>query len=154
MQANKPDGPGWWYKTYIEDGEPDDWRIVELFATPEGELRTLNSLRHVNDEKDVYWQRVPPPSWASGGVRTTHDWRGARLGLIKGRIRNVDNPQVPSPQAPAFKDALAEASLEDLKWALNLLVTNANTQRRTFRDRRIKAIDKRIRELIGAGPPP
>jgi hypothetical protein len=81
----------------------------------------------------------------------TSKWQGVRLGLIKGRIRNVDKPQAPNPKAMAFRDALEQASIEELSWALNLLIshpTTKNSSGRTYREYRMKAIADRMTEIL------
>lgn len=79
--------------------------------------------------------------------RKRYDWQGIRSGLIKGRIRTPDKPMVPNPIAPPFHEALAEASVDDLMWALHLLIIHPNTKRRTFRAQRMKAIADRLQEI-------
>lgn len=79
------------------------------------------------------------------------NWEGVRLGLIKGRIRNPDKPQVPNPQAMAFRDALEQASIDELRWALNLIISHPATKSssgRTYREYRMKAIADRLLELL------
>jgi hypothetical protein len=78
------------------------------------------------------------------------NWQGVRAGLLKGRIRKPDTPVVPDPVAPAFDAALAQASVDDLTWALNLLITHPNTKR-TYRKKRMTAIAAKLQELAGQG---
>lgn len=69
-----------------------------------------------------------------------------RAGLLKGRIRTTGIP-VPSKLRPAFDMALQMATTDDLMYALDLLIKRPNTKR-TWRNYRIKRIDKRLREII------
>lgn len=79
------------------------------------------------------------------------NWTGIRAGLLKGRIREqYAQPVAPDPIAPAFDDALAHASVDDLMWALNLLITHPHSKR-TYRKRRMTAIAARLQELAGKG---
>lgn len=71
---------------------------------------------------------------------------GIRAGLLKGRIRERDERHPLNPVATPFYEALEAASVDDLRWALNLLVKNPNAKR-TFRETRINAITYRLEEL-------
>lgn len=71
-----------------------------------------------------------------------------RAGLIKGRIlkHRANHPE--KPMALPFLEALEAASVDDLLWALNLLITRPLTKKRTYRDKRISAIDSKLRQLL------
>lgn len=71
---------------------------------------------------------------------------GVRAGLLKGRIRERDERHPLNPVATPFYEALEAATVDDLRWALNLLVKNPNAKR-TYRARRINAIAYRLEEL-------
>jgi hypothetical protein len=73
---------------------------------------------------------------------------GVRGGLLKGRIR-MRGIREPNMARPTFDAALKMATTGDLMWALELLIKHPNAKR-TWRDYRIKHIDKRIREITGA----
>jgi hypothetical protein len=75
---------------------------------------------------------------------------GVRAGLLKGRIR-TKGVREPSVLRPTFDAALQMATTGDLMWALELLIKHPNAKR-TWRDYRIKHIDKRLREIMAAGP--
>ena len=83
---------------------------------------------------------------------TPPQYTGVRGGLLKGRIRTKGVPD-PSPLRPAFHDALLMASVDDLMWALNLLITHPKAKR-TWRTYRIQQIDKRLRETWQEEPQP
>lgn len=68
-----------------------------------------------------------------------------RAGLLQGRVQMGGEF---STLRPVFEEALQMATTDDLMWALNLLIKHPNA-RRTWRDYRIKHIDKRIREITG-----
>jgi len=69
-----------------------------------------------------------------------------RAGLLKGRIRTKATPE-PSMSRPTFDAALQMATTDDLMYALDLLIKHPNAKR-TWRDYRIKHIDKRLREIL------
>lgn len=71
---------------------------------------------------------------------------GVRAGLLKGRIKRHDDKHPANPVATPFYEAVEAASVDDLRWALNLLVKNPNAKR-TYREIRINAIAYRLEEL-------
>lgn len=64
-------------------------------------------------------------------------------GLIRGRVRKASAKDGSTIALP-FEEALSEATREELLWALNLLVKTRD-QMQTYRTKRIKAIDARLR---------
>lgn len=97
-------------------------------------------------------------AWPTGiPTSKQSNWQGVRAGLLKGRIRTPHAPVVPDPRPegsrPAFDEALAQASVDDLTWALNLLITHPNSKR-TYRKHRMTAIAARLQELAGQGGTP
>jgi hypothetical protein len=73
---------------------------------------------------------------------------GVRAGLLKGRIR-MKGVHEPSMVRPTFDAALQMATTDDLMWALKLLIEHPKAKR-TWRDHRIRQIDKRLREIMAA----
>lgn len=71
-----------------------------------------------------------------------------RRGLMRGRIRAVDAGRTQSEKVPSFGDAVAAASIDDLRWAMNLLMRNPDAHR-TWYVARQKAIADRIHLLAG-----
>lgn len=70
MTPNKPDGPGWWYKAWVNKiGELDlDWVIVRVSFSKDDRLMWKQAAGpyYVDDPEDIrntYWERVPSPSW-------------------------------------------------------------------------------------------
>jgi hypothetical protein len=76
---------------------------------------------------------------------------GVRGGLLKGRIRQK-GVREPNMERPTFAAALQMATTADLMWALELLIKHPNAKR-TWRDHRIKHIDKRLREIMAEAQP-
>lgn len=77
--------------------------------------------------------------------------QGIRAGLIKGRIRTVGVLQ-PSIIIPPFLDALAEATQDDLVWALRFLVRSRAkdlTWRAQRAPGRINEVDAKLRRYMG-----
>lgn len=73
---------------------------------------------------------------------------GVRAGLLRGRVRKKGVQHPDSTLLPFYR-AVEEASADDLRWALNLLVKHPNAKR-TFRKQRINAIAYRLEEIAGA----
>lgn len=67
-----------------------------------------------------------------------------RVGLLKGRIR--DNAMAQSP-IPRFIVCIGEATVDDLTWALNLLIKHPGAKR-THRKLRIKAIADELQRRL------
>lgn len=66
MTPNKPDGPGWHYKAWLNKlGEPFEWSIVRLAEHQSGRLRIVGTMNFADDgmQRHTVWERVPLPSW-------------------------------------------------------------------------------------------
>lgn len=70
MQANKPDGVGWWYKVGLDSkGNPVGEYSIAWVQRLEGRSRLVYVVARgmgwedADSSRDTYWQRVPSPSW-------------------------------------------------------------------------------------------
>lgn len=75
------------------------------------------------------------------------DTKRIRDGLVWGRIRTKGVLE-PSIIIPPFLDALAEATQDDLLWALRFLV-RSRAKDLTWRARRINEVDSKLRGYMG-----
>lgn len=68
-----------------------------------------------------------------------------RKSLVWGRIRTMGVPQ-PSKIFVPFEEALAKATIDDLRWAHGY-ISRSRAKRLTRRTKRIAMIEARLREL-------
>lgn len=74
------------------------------------------------------------------------DTKRIRDGLIWGRIRTLGVPE-PSIIIPPFVDALAQATQDDLLWALGRLI-RSRAKDLTWRKRRINEVEGKLRGYL------
>ena len=134
-----------WSDERIEDYANANFDVSEYFEVVQG----MKAVRDEYEARIADLQRLVEQLEANQRKPASNQYAGVRGGLIKGRIRTKGTPRVPggpSELRPGFYDAVRQATVDDLMWALNLLIKHPQA-RRTHRTERIQQIDKRLREI-------